>query len=719
MVYKGFIKKTNVSNFRFLLFLILVAPLIVLTFNQQAFAQEMDTVNVVEQKLTTLIGSGFDEDNDALTFQWTQIDGPPVQLSSYDVQEPTFMAPAVENGKTISLTFRLTVSDPFGGKDTDLVQIIVNPVNTPPVADAGRDKVLLPNVNAITLFGSGFDADNDNLLYNWEQISGEPVQLFNRHSKSLSIMSLLFDYNYDMPLEFQLTVTDGFGGSDSDTVMVFPFDYGRTNPLITVEAGPLQIVNENAMVTLHVTGENTLGTPISYTWSQHLGSGVLLSSTVSDSPTFRAPLVESGGSTLLSFIVTGYAPGAGFASDIAMVKVISTNGPPVADAGPDKTVEENSSVGLLGSGTDPDDDKLKFTWKQTSGETVQLTSLTNTNPTFVAPDVMPGETKTLIFELQVSDPYLASASDIVQIDVVTVNHPPVANAGADKIVDEHTTVTLTGSGYDQDNDELTLSWRQLGVPSAELSSLTVSSPTFVAPGASPGQQRSMIFELLVSDPFGASDTDTVTVIVSPLNSPPTADAGPDRTLDERTVVTLTCVGADPDNDTLTYTWRQVSGIPVIFNPVGPSTTFVAPEVTGPETLVFECTVSDGDFSISDTVTITVRNALVLEIVADAGVDRIVDEEATISLDGSKSFDPESQPLHYSWTQISGESVTLSSSTSIKPSFTSPLVANNQIKVLEFELRVYDDNGREDTDGVIITVDPINAIPEAVATAKQD
>ena len=88
------------------------------------------------------------------------------------------------------------------------------------------------------------------------------------------------------------------------------------------------------------------------------------------------------------------------------------------------------------------------------------------------------------------------------------------------------------------------------------------------------------------------------------------------------------------------------------------------------------------------------------------------------LDGSNSYDPENQPLSYMWTQIAGEQVTLSSTTSITPSFTSPTVANNEIKVLTFELRVYDDNGREGTDTVTITVDPVNAPPEASASARQ-
>ena len=54
-----------------------------------------------------------------------------------------------------------------------------------------------------------------------------------------------------------------------------------------------------------------------------------------------------------------------------------------------------------------------------------------------------------------------------------------------------------------------------------------------------------------------------------------------------------------------------------------------------------------------------------------------------------------------------------------PSFSSPTVNNNEIKVLTFELRVFDDNGREGIDDVTITVDPVNSPPEAFASAEQD
>jgi hypothetical protein len=156
----------------------------------------------------------------------------------------------------------------------------------------------------------------------------------------------------------------------------------------------------------------------------------------------------------------------------------------------------------------------------------------------------------------------------------------------------------------------------------------------------------------------------------------------------------------------------------MINPNSSILSFVSPAVVKTTILEFECTVTDGELSSSDSVMITVNNILNLDIVADAGDDIIVNENRSISLDGSGSYDPEKQLLKYSWVQLSGESVSLNNVSSITPSFTSPTVKNGEVKVLEFELTVSDDNGRVDSDTVVITVDPINAPPEATATAKQ-
>ena len=95
------------------------------------------------------------------------------------------------------------------------------------------------------------------------------------------------------------------------------------------------------------------------------------------------------------------------------------NDPPVADAGPDQTVNGATLVTLDGSGSnDPDDDALTFVWTQNSGINVVLSDADTANPTFIASNMA----ATLAFALQVIDDNGGTDLDAVTITVVPVDN---------------------------------------------------------------------------------------------------------------------------------------------------------------------------------------------------------------------------------------------------------------------------------------------------------
>jgi hypothetical protein len=87
--------------------------------------------------------------------------------------------------------------------------------------------------------------------------------------------------------------------------------------------------------------------------------------------------------------------------------------------------------------------------------------------------------------------------------------------------------------------------------------------------------------------------------------------------------------------------------------------------------------------------------------AIAGSSQVLPSGATITLDGSQSNDADGDSLEFSWTQISGPGVTLSSPGSAVAQFTAPSVSSDTL--LQFRLTVTDPGGLSDTSTVTITV----------------
>jgi len=76
-------------------------------------------------------------------------------------------------------------------------------------------------------------------------------------------------------------------------------------------------------------------------------------------------------------------------------------------------------------------------------------------------------------------------------------------------------------------------------------------------------------------------------------------------------------------------------------------------------------------------------------IANAGPNQVVSRGSLVSLDGSRSFDPDGDRIiSYSWVQTSGTPVTLTGANTATPTFTAPTGATS----LVFSLTVTDSTG---------------------------
>lgn len=95
-----------------------------------------------------------------------------------------------------------------------------------------------------------------------------------------------------------------------------------------------------------------------------------------------------------------------------------TNLPPITDAGPDQISKPKEDVVLdARASSDPDGTITQYSWRQISGESVTLQNANQAVAKFKAPRVRRGQTKTLVFELVVTDNQGATAADQVSVSV--------------------------------------------------------------------------------------------------------------------------------------------------------------------------------------------------------------------------------------------------------------------------------------------------------------
>ncbi len=688
-------------------------------------------------------GASYDPEGVALTYTWTQTGSTPVVvLANANTATPSFTAPSLKihpNGQPLplQLLFRLDVSDGRSTRSDDVL-VIVKHNNLTPVAMATVASTA-PEGSAVTLDGSGSsDPDQDPLSFTWTQTAGTPVSLVNNGTNNpLMVFSHVVPGPHSIAgetLEFTLTVSDGITTNTSAPVQVF---IQNVNTAPIADAGHGESVYDNVgAVTLDGSGFDFDGDPLSYHWTQVAGTPVALSDPTSPTPSFTAPAVmPAQGSVTLTFqLITNdsFGPGDTGALDSAPstvdILVKHANRAPVADAGQNRNVPEQTTVSLDGSGSyDPDQDMIaSYAWVQTGGPAVALDVTDPIHPTFGAPDVGPAG-ETLTFQLVVKDTpavgsgaSLSSAPSTVVISVKYVNRPPTANAGVAQAADEGSIVALNGSGSDPDGNTFTFAWIQTSGPAATLSDATAANPTLTAPtvdrfGATLG------FALQTTDEFGAVSTVAATsVFIRNINHAPLADAGPLQSVPESTPVGLSGLGFDQDTEEqplLTYAWVQTAGPAVTLTGASTATpSFTAPLVTAggdpaaKVTLRFKLTVTDpNNASASAETCVSVTNVDHAPI-ANAGGITIVNEAVTFALDGTLSSDPDGDALTYSWVQTAGPVVVLANANTATPSLTAPFVSAAGA-TLKFKLTVNDPFGGSSSDTATVSVKNINDPPK--------
>ncbi|MBL7773540.1 MAG: hypothetical protein JNM95_11810 [Chitinophagaceae bacterium] len=476
------------------------------------------------------------------SYLWT----PSTALSSVATAQPTA-------NPTTTTTYTVTVTGTNGCTATDAVTVEVN--TTPPGADAGPDKNLNCTTTSTTI-GTTAVVGNS---YAWSPSTGLTATNIAQPTASPLVTT-----------SYTVTVTGANGCTSTDVVTV---NVNTTPP--TANAGVDK--NMNCSITSVILGVATVsGYTYSWTPATNLSATNIAQPTATPSVTTTYTLVVTGSNGCT-------------ASDVVVVNVVTT--PPVADAGPDKNLNCNVPVTLIGTAGITGN---TYNWSPTTG----LSSAT-----VAQPNASPSVTTT--YTLTVTGSNGCTSTDVVVVNVDT--NPPTADAGPDKLVNctqSSTTIgttALVGNAY---------SWS----PSTGLSATNIAQPT-----ASP--LTSVTYTVTVTGANGCTATDVV--VVNADFSTPVVDAGPDKEVCSSNAVLI----GTPSISGVSYSWSPSTGL---------SATNIAQPTANPSTTTTYTVTATGanGCTSTDVVTVSFKEGTIGNYVwYDLNADGINNEPTTAGMNG--------------------------------------------------------------------------------------
>jgi PKD repeat protein len=387
----------------------------------------------------------------------------------------------------------------------------------------------------------------------------------------------------------------------------------------------------------------------------------------------------------VTFVVKDTSEPAMSDSATVIITVVQANiAPALVDPG-NQTVDENSLLQFKLSAIDANSDSIGFSVINLP-EGARLAG----NQFSWTPTYRQAGTHTITFFATDNGAPSLKDSQTVIITVRDVNAPPVLDKPGDKLMSVKQTLAFTLAATDVDNNMLSYMMAN-GPAGATLIEKTFTWTPTVA------QVGNYQVSFIVTDNGipARGDLAIITISVNNGNIAPILTNPGNQVVNEKELLQFALVTTDLNNDPLIYSMingpREAS--------LNGSQFRWTPTYTQAGKYSLQFVVADnGTPALADTESIIIIVSNVNQTpVANAGADQIVGVDTIVLLDGSKSFDPDSQSaaLTYLWKQTLGAAVSLTGSTTAQASFT-PAIAGSYT----FRLTV-SDGAAEHSDSVTI------------------
>lgn len=201
-------------------------------------------------------------------------------------------------------------------------------------------------------------------------------------------------------------------------------------------------------------------------------------------------------------------------SDLSTAEVVALNQAPVVTVIESIDVKSSQQVVINATATDAENNELTFLWTQVDGTELVLTNADTLNVSFTAPAAT--DTDVIHLQLTVSDGTNIVTKPI-EVVVLPNNAPVITDVTADQTVDERTTVTLTVTATDADNDDLTYRWVVNGA-TVTLTGSTTDTVSFTAPDVT--SATNLTVQVFVTDGFDEVSSEIRTITVNNIDTTP-------------------------------------------------------------------------------------------------------------------------------------------------------------------------------------------------------
>lgn len=389
------------------------------------------------------------------------------------------------------------------------------------------------------------------------------------------------------------------------------------------------------------------------------------------------------------------------------ITVNEVTDPPTLTASGNQAMDEGDTLALMLYATDPNNDVLTFAL-QPQPSFATLTPLTSNSaqltftPNFRQDGSYP-------LTISVTDGHAFAVEPII-LTVRDLNRAPVIDSvrALPNVLGDDSSATLQVFAHDPDpGDTLSFVWQtQAGTINGAGANVTFIPPIVADSGA-------VTIIVQAGDGVGGSAQDTLLVRVRHVNRVPVANAGADHFATESDTVRLNGAASnDFDPQTLTYSWRQLSGVRVALSDSQSARPFfIAPRPAGEPNFAFELLVHDGEAaSAPDTVVVVLNSKPTLPNGIVAARDTVYDD-STLPLNALAN-DVDNDALLWQWRST----LDTLQGTGANVVFHPPIVTTPT--PVSIAVEVHDGRGGTVADSLTVLVLHANRTPIARAGADQ-